>query len=149
MAQTSVAYSMKNCRLEISTNGTTWTDISGFSNEVSWDGGERDTEGTPTFDGDTKLLTTGKRDLVTVTAKVVYTEGASDPVNTAQSAFEADTDLYLRWSPRGGSSGQRMYTTSAGRVKKPTFPQGATDSASAILVEIQLVTPNVTVSTVA
>lgn len=149
MAQTTTAYTMRNCVLESSTNGTTWTAISGFANEVSWDGGERDTDGVKTFEGDTPVQTTGKRNLITVTAKVVYTEGVSDPAVTAQTAYEAGTDYYLRWSPRGGTSGQRMYTSAAGRIKNPVLPQGDVNAATPLLVEIVLETPNVTPSTVA
>ena len=149
MAQTAEAMSMKNCKLEWSTNGSSWSDASGVANAVTPDGGERDSEGTPTFSGDKRILTTGKRGLMTITAKAVYTENPADLVVAAQSAYDNDTDFYLRWSPKGGSSTNKMYTSDAGRIKKPPFPGGEVGSAAAILSEIVLETPGVTVSTVA
>lgn len=148
MAQTTEYYSMKNARVEFSTNGSTWTNASGGSNLVEWDGFERENEFTPTFDGDTKILTTGKREGGTVRFRAIYTEGASDITAAAQSAYDNDTPFYLRWSPRGGTSGQKQYTTLAGRVAKPVYPAGESNAAS-ILVEVEVVTPGVSVATVA
>jgi hypothetical protein len=135
---------MKNCKVEISTNGSTWTDVGGFSNTIEVDGGDRETEGTSTFDGDTKIVTAGKRNPLTVKLKVVYTEGVSDPVEVARAAYENATPLYIRWSPKGGTTGNFQYYTDAGFVKNPVLPAGDSSSAEAVLVEINLETPKYT-----
>jgi hypothetical protein len=147
MAQTTEYYSMKNANVEFSVNGSTWTDASGESNLVEWDGFEREHEFTGTFDGETKILTTGKREGGTVKFRAIYTETATDIRQVAQDAYDADSAFYLRWSPRGGASGQKQYTTAAGRVVKPVYPQGELN-AEAILVEVEVVTPAITEATV-
>ncbi len=149
MPQTTDGFSMKNAKIEFSTDGLAWTDGSGHSNGIAWDGGERDTEGTTTFLGDKRILTQGKKGIATVTAKVVCTEGAADIAIAAQAAYDNGTPFYLRWSPRGGASGQKMYTTDAGIVKKPVIPQGESGSAAACLADIVLETPGITPSAVA
>jgi hypothetical protein len=149
MAQTTNQMSMRNCKIEISTNGSTWTDIGGFANEVVWDGGERITGSAHTFDGDKPVQTVGKQEMKTATLKVLYTEGASDPAVVAQTAYDNASALYARWSPKGGLSGQKMYTTDAGIVKKPVYPQGEAGSGDPIAIEIEIETPGITPSTVA
>jgi hypothetical protein len=148
MAQTTEYYSMKNAKLEFSVNGSAWTDASGQSNLVEWDGFERMHEFTHTFDGDTPLLTTANKEGGSVRFRAVYTEGASDIAVTAQTAYDNDTAFYMRWSPRGGASGQKQYTTASGKVIKPVYPAGEVN-ADAVLVEIEMVTPSIAVATVA
>lgn len=148
MAQTTTKYTMKNCKVEMSTNGSSWTDISGYSNAIAWEGGERQTESVHTFDGDMPLIGGAKRDALSITAKVVYTEGGTDAAIAAQSAYENMTDFYLRWSPRGATSGQKLYTSSAGIVKNPVLPAGEASSATPILVDIVLEVASITPSTV-
>lgn len=148
MAQTANGMSMKNCKVELSTNGTVWTDASGHSNEVAWDGAEKQTESTFTFDGKGPIITQGKQDAASLTIKVVYTEGASDPAQLAQSAYDNDTPLYARWSPRNGAQGVKRYVSSAGIVKKPPYPAGASNAAGAVLVDIVLECTGITQETV-
>lgn len=149
MTQTTGGLSMRNCKIEMSINGSVWTDISGFSNVINWDSGDRDTDSVPTFDGDTKIVTAGKRNPINVTAKIVYTEGVSDAFEVARAAYEAATAFYLRWSPKGGTTGNFNYTTDSGIVKNPILPQGDSGSAAAVLVDIVMITPKVTKATAA
>ncbi len=146
MAQTTGGISMRSNKIEASVNGSSWTDISGFSNKVEWDGGERATGTAETFDGDTQIITAGKRGSVKVKASIVYTEGASDPVEVARAAYEAGTPYYLRWSPKGGGSTTFQYTTPAGFIKKPVLPGGDANSADPVMVEIELEVAYVTKS---
>ena len=60
MAQTGDGISLVNGTVEMSTNFSTWTDISGFSNSLVPEGAERATGELATADGDTPVLTTGK-----------------------------------------------------------------------------------------
>ena len=144
MAQTTNQVTMVNCKIEGSTDGAVWTDISGFGNSVTFDGGERATEETDTFSGDTPIITAGKRGGLTVTARVVYTEGVSDPVEVVRAAYENLTPYYLRWSPKGGTTGQFQYTTTVGIVKNPVYPAGEANSAAPIMAEIVLAVAKIT-----
>jgi len=136
MAQTTNALSWANCKIELSTNGSSWTDVSGFANSVGVDGGERATSEFFTVDGDTPIVTAGKRGFLEITIKAVYTEAGSDAYAMGIAAYEGNSALYARWTPKGSGAGAFVFTTSAGRVTKPIYPQGAADSADAIQFEL-------------
>lgn len=144
-----MAETMKNCKLETSANGTSWTDISSSANSVTVDGGERMTEDLYTFGVDVATLTTGPREPLEVTVRLVYSEGSSDPFETVRAAYEAGSSFYVRWSPKGGATGEFQYTTDAGVVTSFTYPGGESGSAEAIMCEFVLRTPKVTKSAVA
>lgn len=143
MTQTSNAFSWANCVISLSTNGSVWTDVSGFSNSVEVDGGERAVSEFFTVDGDTPILTAGKRSLLEITLKAVYTEAGSDPFALGLAAYEAGSALYIKWVPK---SGGYTYTSSAGIVASPVYPSGAADSADAIATELVLKVASITKS---
>lgn len=147
MAQTTNALSWANATISLSANGTTWTDISGFANSVSVDGGERATSEFFTVDGDTPIVTSGKRGFLEITIKAVYTEAGSDAYAMGMTAYENNTPLYARWVPKGSGTGAFVFTTSIGRVTKPIYPQGAADSADAIQFELGISCGSITKST--
>lgn len=147
MAQTTNALSWANCKIQLSTNGTTWTDISGFANSVSVDGGERATSEFFTVDGDTPIVTAGKRGFLDITIKAVYTEEGGDAYAMGMAAYEGNTPLYAQWIPKGTGAGAYVFTTSMGRVTKPIYPQGAADSADAIQFELGISCGKITKTT--
>lgn len=149
MAQTTAGFSAVDALVEISTNGTLWTDISGFGNNVEPDGGDRKLGEAYTFEGDTAIISKGKREPIDVKVRVVYTEGASDPYATVLAAYENGTPLYLRWSPKGGGSGENMYTTDPGYVTGAIYPAVDGESEDLIFTEFTLRTAKITKSTVA
>jgi len=149
MAQTTAAISFADVKLEGSPDGSTWTDFSGFASSVSVDGGERATGIVYTFDGDTAILRSAKRGPLTVTVNIAYTEGAAGPTEVIRAIYEAGSDYYLRWSPKGGDSSEFLYTTAAGVVKNPLYPGGEAESGDPVMVGVVLETPSVTKSAVA
>lgn len=138
MAQATGAVSFRNCKIEISQNGTTWTDISGWANSVSIEGGERMVGEFFTLDGDTPILTPGKRGSFDLTTKVVYTEGASDPYEVFRQVYEGGSDIYVRWAPKGGAPGNFQFTSDKCIVTTPAYPSGEASSADAISFEFKL-----------
>lgn len=138
MTQTTGAISFKSCKIEASVNGSSWTDISGFANEITVEGGERQTGEENTFDGETPILLAGKRGSYTIKAKIVYTEGASDPQEVARAAYEAASAYYLRWSPKGQSTGTFLYTSSVGVLTSHTYPGGNAKSGEIVLMDLTL-----------
>ena len=149
MAQTTGAISFGDCKVETSPDNSDWTDISGFSSTVTLDGGERATGIKFTFDGDTAILRAGKRGTLTVTINLAYTEGASDPVEVVRAIYEAGSDFYVRWSPKGGDEAEFLYTSDAGIVKNPLYPGGDAESPDPVMIPLVLETPKVTKSAVA
>lgn len=149
MAQTTAGISFKDCTIEISPDNSNWTDISGFASSINPDGGERATGVKYTFDGDTAILRSAKRGPLTITVNIVYTEGASDPIEVLRAIYEAGSDYYVRWSPKGGDSSEFLYTSDAGVIKFPLYPGGEAESPEVAMVDFILETPKVTKSAVA
>lgn len=149
MAQTTGAVSFKDVYIGMSTDGSSWTDISGYSNAVSHSGGERQTGSAYTADGDTAIITRGKRQPITVTVRAVYTEAANQAYDEANDAYEGGTDFYLRWSPKGDDSTELRYTTSAGTVKNPVYPQGDASNGDPVMIDLVVECASITETTVA
>lgn len=146
MAQTTGAISARNVKIEGSANGSSWTDISGFANSISPDGGDRDTGEEYTFDGDVAILTYGKRKSLKLKIKVVYTEGASDPFETVRAAYEGNTAYYIRYSPSGQSTGTFLLTSAAGRVVTPPYPKVEAKAGDTVTLEFTFTCPSITKS---
>jgi len=141
--------SFAKTKVEISTNGTTWTDISGAATAVSVSGGDRQTGEAYPLNADVAVITTGKRDPIEVTVKALYTEGTSDAYETVRGAYEGGTSLYVRWSPAGGGTGKFQYATDAGIVTNAVYPTGESSGGDPVMFEFTVKTPKVTKSVVA
>ena len=148
MTQTTGAMSPQNMYVGFSTNGSSWTEASGYANAVAVGGGERQTGEAYTFDGNTPIVKYGKLGYLTVTVTGIYTEAAAELYNTAQTAYEAGSAFYVRWSPGGGDAGDLGYTTSEGTVINPPYPAGAADTPDPIMIEIVVNVGSVTESTI-
>jgi hypothetical protein len=149
MAQTTAGMSGKDLKIEFSTNGSTWTDISGFANKVEPDDAERVTGETNTFDGDTAIVRGGKRKGQKVKVSIVYTEGVSDAWNTIKAQFDSGGDAYIRYAPRGGQTGEKQFTSDAGIISKMTYPKADAGSGDVLMAGFELHTPKLTESTAA
>lgn len=137
----------KNAKVELSTDGTNWTDVSVDANMVTVDGFDLETEGTPVFGQGKRLQTVGNFELGTVTVRALYAESTSSAWGMANTAFEGRSAIYVRFSPKGGTTGQYRFTSDAGYVKSPVWPSGEAN-ASAIMPEISIETPWLTQSTI-
>lgn len=144
-----MAYTMKNNKVEISTNGTTWTNVTTSANSISVDGGERMTEDLFVFGADVAEIMSGPREPLEVTLRVVYSEGANEAWETIRAQYESGGLLYVRWSPRGGTTGQFQFTTDAGAITSFGYPVGEAEGAEPVLCEVVVRTPKITKSVVA
>ena len=143
----STPITFRNAKVELSADSTTWTDVSADANMVEVSGFDLETEGTPVFGQGKRLQTVGNFDLGTVTLKALYAESTSAAWGMANTAFEARSALYIRWSPKGGTTGDYRYTSDAGYVKQPVWAGGEAN-ASPIMPEIVIETPWITRSTI-
>ena len=150
MAQTTRAMSGRSAYIAWSTGGTTFTDISGWSNSVNVDGGERNTGSAFTADTDTPIVLRGKREPLGVTVRALYTEVSTDPYKRFETAYEGASDFYIRWAPAGNTSGNMQYTTSAGTIKSPPY-QAVEDvgDGEALVVEMELECASITEAVIA
>lgn len=142
-----MAYTMKNCKVEFSTNGSTWTDVSTDANSVTMSGFDLETEAVGVFGDTKKQQTVGGYAIGTITIRAMYAETTSSAWGLAHTAYTGRSGLYVRWSPRGGTTGQYKFTSDLGYVKSPVWPTGE-DGAAALMPEVVLETPFVTQGTV-
>lgn len=140
--------SAKSNYVAVSTDGASWTDISGFASVVEPDGGDRKAGEYYTFDGDTAGLTRGKRESVNLKISVIYTEGGSDAWKKLNDAYEGNTALYVKWAPQGNSTGNKLFTSGAGIVTSMIYPKAEAESADAIMCEATVKVASVTPSTI-
>ena len=132
---TTNAITFKNCRVEYSTNGTVYTLVNAEGTAVEVGDASRVTSDVYAFDSDTALVLAGKREPVDVTVRLLYTD--ADPFDTLLSEFVNANTLYIRWSPKGGTSGTKQYTAS-GPITTITFPQGEASSPDPVAVSVTI-----------
>lgn len=149
MAQTTNQLSFAAAKVEFSTNGSSWTDVSGVANKIEVGGGDREIGQAFTGSADIAILATGKRAPLELKATIVYTENGGEAWESlVRPAYENGTALYFRWSPKGGSSTNFQFASAAGYVKSPIYPAGEYGPGDPIMAEVTLVTPSVTKSAV-
>lgn len=147
MAQTTTHLTW-NAKLEFSTNGSVWTDISGSTTEVQDAGGDIATNKVFTNNTATPILGYGRKDEHKVTVNVVYTSTAGEAWPLLKAAYDNETAAYFRWSPAGGGSGAKRYTTSAGRITKLPNPSGKQEESTPVQISAELTCASVTEDTV-
>jgi hypothetical protein len=113
MAQVTGTFPQSCGEVEISSDYTTWEDISGETASVQDTSQSRMSGETYTLDGDTAILGQGKREPMQITLTIVYTEAADEAFRKFAKEFEAaecGDDMWMRWSP-GEGIGDYKYTT--------------------------------------
>lgn len=147
MAQTTAQLSAVDAKVEVSTNGSTWVDISGSANKVDAGTQERSVGQAFTFDGDGALLTYGKRQPIEVAVTCIYTETAStEAFEVVRALFETENGaaIYLRWQPVGTGTGKAIYSTGSAKLKSFQYPPIEAESADPVLFEFVVVASTIT-----
>lgn len=144
MAQTTGATSARNAVIEVSTNGSSWTDISGFANSVDPGESTRMLGEVYTFDGDTAIITAGKRQPLDLDLKFVYTEGGSEVFEVVRAAHEAGTNLYVRYTVKAASTGNFRYTSAAGLIGSFKYPAVDSEDPKSVICGFSLKVPSLT-----
>jgi hypothetical protein len=137
MAQTTGAFSGVDFTIEVSTDGSTWTDISGSANAVT-PGTQTQMTGTIyTGQGRVAIVTSGKLEPLEVEVRIVYTEESGEGFAFIRPEFEAGDRIYFRYSPKGiGATGRAVFTASndqatAGAVVISSLEWPTVDAGSA------------------
>jgi len=144
MAQTTTSVSNRSYIVEVSTDGSAWSDISGSSSAVEDMEQERESGEAYTQDGDTAIIQTGKRKPIEPKVKLVYTPTTGEGFELVRAAFEAGTALYLRVAPAGAATGKARFTSGAGWVTKFTYPPLDTEDGKPIMVGFTMKVPSMT-----
>lgn len=161
MAQTENAIPRSDFQVEVSLDGTDWTDISGEATNVARSDGDVLIGEQHTADGFSPVVTpANKKGAETVTVSIVYTEEATEAFDIVHDAYRNgnnDEDgkrvLYLRWAPQGGIgsvAGNKMFTCAndAGTpipvgIVNCTLPELDAGSGDPALAEFSVRTPNI------
>lgn len=114
MAQTTGAISKANYKVEVSTDGSSWTDISGQGATVETDGGEQLIGEQQTANGNAPVVVPShKTGSVTAVVSVLYTETAGEAFKVVADRYDgSNKTIYFRYSPKGGASGDWRYVAS-------------------------------------
>lgn len=148
MAQTTDAVSSVDADVAINVNGGGETKIEGFSTSVETSGGDRMIGELYTHEGDTAVITSGKREPIEVTVKYVYTEGASDPFEAVRAAYEGRQTVVVSWWPKGDVSTNFQFDSDASYVKSFKYPDIEAESGDPLLGEFTITTAKITKSVV-
>ena len=148
MTQTTGGMSPQDMYVGFSTDGSTWTEVSGSSNSVEVGGGERQVGQANTFGTTTAIVKYGGKAPITLTIRGVYSEKTTEAYRLAVAAYDGDTNFYVRWSPGGGDSGDLGYTSSAGKIINPPYPGGTADTPDPILFETTVQVGSVTMAAI-
>ena len=113
MAQTTGAISVAGYKVEVSTDGASWTDISGQAATVSPDGGDIKVGSQHTAEGSQAVVvTSNKQEPITLNVKALYTEVTGEAWKVVDAIYRGDDKrLYLRYSPAGGNAGDLRFVT--------------------------------------
>jgi hypothetical protein len=109
----------------ISTDGSSWTEISSHGISVTPEGGDRRVGETYVFDDENAIVKVGKLNPRETRVDFVYTEQAADAFEVVRAQFESagGGTLYVRWSPNGGGIGDAGYTSDAGFCSDLRYPE--------------------------
>lgn len=135
MAQTTGATTARVATVGISSDGSSWTDISGFANAVTDTSQDRTSGEDYTFDGDTAIIGVGKREPVESTIRIIYTEGAGEPWKVLRAAFENATDYYVRYTVKAATTGNSRFTSGKGQIISCPYPEIDTTSGDPVACE--------------
>lgn len=149
MAQATGSITMRITKMEYSPDGSAWTDFSGYFNKIEISGGERELGEFYTADGEMPVIGLGKMSPYECKITALYNESPSGFFETLRARFENVGDVYFRYSPGGGDSGDFMFTSDKGYVQQFQFPQGEVNGGQPIPVMIQFITPRFVKSVVA
>lgn len=151
MAQTTNQVSQGCGKLEISTNNTDWTDISGSAQGITGTDQTRISGEVYTLTGDTAIIGGGKREPMELQCQIVYTETDADVYQQARIIFETagcDTAFYVRWSPGGGDAGDEQLTSGEGRIISFTYPMLDASAGGPIMAGFTCKVPGVTTTVI-
>lgn len=111
MAQTTGGMPRSGFKVEVSLNGSDWTDISGAAATVAPSGGDQLTGEQNTADGSAPVVVgSNKVGARTLEVNCLYTETAGEPWKIVSNRYNgAVKTIFLRYSPAGGGQGAQRF----------------------------------------
>ena len=142
--------------VELSTNGTTWSDFSDWLAVVDPSPVTRPTAEQAVFGEDTMATAVGKREPIEVTIRSVYTEGTTtaDPFYYIWSQWTTACGgaLAVRWAPAGCTTDHQVFSTATAtghysRLISQTPPGGDAGEPGPIMWEAVVRAPTLYMAT--
>ncbi len=149
MPQTTLSISMINAYVAMSTDNSAFTDISGYSNKIEPGPMTRAAGEVYTYNGDTAIVKSGKRQPLDIKYSFLYTEEATGPFKIIYDRMVAGSGLYVRWAPKGNSTGNYQLTSDLGVITEFVWPQGDPDKGEPVMTGFTLKTPQATQTAIA
>lgn len=149
MTQSTGGISSADYVIESSPDGSTWTDRSNVAVKLTPTGGNRKAGEVNTADGDTPIVTFGKRESMDIAIEYVYTEVSGELFGAMEAAHVAGTAWYWRWAPKGGQTGEFRYTTAAGKITQFEYPKMDQTNGDPVVLTAMQKSATVTKATVA
>lgn len=111
MAQTTGAISQGQFVAEVSVDGSSWTNISGQSAQVTPSGGDQLTGSQNTADGSAPVVVgSNKTEAVQAEVRILYTEVSGEAFRIVKTRFDgAAKTIYFRYAPKGTGTGNKRY----------------------------------------
>lgn len=145
MPQTLTAMNTVDAVVELSTDGTTWTNVSGSSNKVEVSPQTADSGMAATLEGQYKIVRAGKYNPVDITFTGLYTETTSEFYAVVHGQKNVPgRPLYFRYTPGGYNGDHRFYTAdsngnkAAARITEFPYPSVDAGDAAPQLVVLKL-----------
>jgi len=145
MPQTTTAINTVDAVVELSTNGTTWTNVSGSTNKVEVSPQTADSGMAASLEGQYKIVRGGKYNPVDITVTILFTETSGECYEILHGQKDvAGRPLYLRYAPGGYDGNYRWYTADSNGNKAPAritefpYPSAMAEEAGPHLVVFKL-----------
>jgi hypothetical protein len=132
----------KDCYVQVSTDGTNWTDLSDTASvEIVTGTGSRKTTHLKPY-GLVNLIIPGPLTYMKIIVTYSYADATKD--DTIRAAYEAGSAFYVRYAPRGNTTGNFLYTSAAGIITSLPIPEGQRHSGAIVLNRFAFETPRFT-----
>lgn len=135
MVQTIGHMTSKHSVLYVSTDGVNYTDLGGSSNSFSPAGGSHGIGSTHTFTGTEPVVGLGRKELVTATIRLIYTEVDGEAADLFDGFFNNQDQIWVRWRPAGDGVGKWEWL-GVGYCPDPVTPAGDATSSDIIVKEV-------------
>jgi hypothetical protein len=111
MAQTTGSISQGIWTAEVSTNGSSWTNISGQAGTVTPSGGDQLTGTQHTAEGSAPVVVgSNKIEATQAEVRILYTETNGEAFRIVKAAYDgANKVIYFRYAPKGNTTGNKRY----------------------------------------
>lgn len=133
MAQVTAQTAGANFYAAVSSDGSSWTDISGAATMVQPDSSKRNNGEGYTGEGDIAVLAYGKKPPQSWKLTTIYTKTAGQAYKLLHAAYANNTRLDLRYCPEGNTTGNDRYTTTAGRIVELSFPKAEASESNPVV----------------